>query len=41
MDHRANQAMEARNDLESQQARYQRRYGRDDLRVTKGSRTHC
>jgi hypothetical protein len=33
VDHRAYQAMEARNDLERQQARYQRRHGRADLKL--------
>jgi hypothetical protein len=33
VDHRAYQAMEARNDLERQQARHQRRHGRADLKV--------
>lgn len=33
VDHRAYQAMEARNDLERQQARHQRRHGRTNLKV--------
>src|SRR5207302_3436109 len=35
VDHRAYQAMEARNDLERKQAHYQRRHGRANLKVAK------